>query len=399
MADAASFQPLLPEEAALSPLLDPAADLQAAALRLAGQASPSLTAALRPRLRAMNSYYTNRIEGQHTRPADIDRALLGEFDADAALARKQRLAIVHMQAEEELEAEYAGADPRSLFAPGVIVRIHEALYSRLSEDDRRTDEGDVVEPGRLRARDVTVGRHLAPPAADVALLLDAWAGGYARVSGRERLLIAVACSHQRLAWIHPFRDGNGRVARLHSHLLLHAMGLSTGLWSPMRGLARFHDEYYARLANADLPRRNDLDGRGSLSQEELVAFARYFVSRCADQVAFLEERLDLGRLKDGLAALLAHLAAHPWQVGSEKSVVKAESLEALHYCAVAGPLERSRFVALTGLGDRTGRRVLASLLDFGILAADTPKAPVTFALPLAALRFVLPGLWPEADVD
>src|SRR6266498_3826741 len=105
-----------------------------------------------------------------------------------------------------------------------------------------------------------------------------------------QVVVGVACSHQRLAWIHPFIDGNGRVARLHSHLVFHSMGLSKGLWSPMRGLARTQEQYYARLNNADLPRRNDLDGRGLLSQEELVAFARYFLDICLDQVRFMCER-------------------------------------------------------------------------------------------------------------
>jgi hypothetical protein len=97
--------------------------------------------------------------------------------------------------------------------------------------------------------------------------------------------------------------------------------------------------------------------------------------------------------------LLLHLQAQPWEIGSEKSVVKIDALEALHYVAMAGPVERSRFVAMTGLGDRTGRRVLASLLDFGVLAGDSPRSPVSFGVPLSSLRFLFPNLWPEAEVD
>ena len=51
---------------------------------------------------------------------------------------------------------------------------------------------------------------------------------------RRRIEEALA-AHQRLAWIHPFRDGNGRVARLHTHLVLGKLGLTNGLWSPLRG--------------------------------------------------------------------------------------------------------------------------------------------------------------------
>ena len=86
-------------------------------------------------------------------------------------------------------------------------------------------------------------------------------------------------------------------------------------------------------------------------------------------------------------------------IGSEKSVVKIEALEALHYVAMAGPIERSRFVAMTGLGERTGRRVLTSLLDYGVLSAESPRGPIAFALPLASLGYLFPNLWPEADTD
>ena len=391
------FQPMFPEGSVRGSLLDRAASLVTECHRLSGQVGQSLGAALRPRLRAMNSYYTNKIEGQHTRPADIERALARVFDADARQARKQRLAVAHMEAEADLEGRVPGTPLEVLYEPDFVRGIHAALYRRLPEAERVTEDAEIVAPGAWRTREVTAGRHLAPPAEEVEALVAAWGARYSALPGTELAVVGLACAHHRLLWIHPFVDGNGRTARLHSHLVLHALGLSGGLWSPMRGLARTHEAYYGRLSNADLPRRNDLDGRGPLSQEELVAFAAYFLDACLDQVSFMRGMLDLGGLRARIADLLGYLAAHPWSVGSERSVVKLEALEAMHYTAIAGPVERARFMAMTGLPDRTARRVLASLLDFGLLTSATSRAPIGFAVPLASLRFLFPRLWPEAE--
>ena len=393
------FQPLFPEERVLGQLQVLAAELVRECHTLSGQAGEPIVRALCPRLRAMNSYYTNKIEGQHTKPADIERALQKNFNADAALAKKQRIAVAHMEAEQALEFAFGKTVPGEIYSPTVVCEIHRLLYSKLPEADRVTDDGEAIVPGGYRTKDVAAGRHVAPPWKDVVGLVEGWAARYRTLAGTEALLIGAACSHHRLAWIHPFIDGNGRAARLHTHLVLHAMGLTQGLWSPMRGLARTQEQYYAKLHNADASRRNDLDGRGPLSQEELVAFACYFLDVCLDQVRFMRERLDLATLKDRLISMLLFLQARPWSIGSEKSVVKVDALEALHYIAMTGPTERSSFVKMTGLGDRTGRRVLASLLDYGVLTATSPRSPVSFGLPLSALRFLFPGLWPEAEVD
>ena len=56
-------------------------------------------------------------------------------------------------------------------------------------------------------------------------------------------------------------------------------------------------------------------------------------------------------------------------------------------------------MAMTGLPPRTARRVLSSLLDYGVLEAKTSRSAVTFAVPLKSLRFVFPRLWPEAEAD
>ena len=392
------MQPLLPEGPAANGLVELAATLVEESLAL-GAAAGALAPALRPLLRAMNSYYTNQIEGQHTRPSDIARALEKRFDADAELARKQRLAIAHMAAEIELEPVFAAMSSPERYRPPAVSRVHEALYSRLPPRERRTDVGSIISPGALRQVDVTAGHHSAPPHRAVAALLEHWGARYGALPGREQPIVGAACAHHRLLWIHPCPDGNGRTARLHLHLTLAALGLLHGPWSPLRGIARDRAQYYARLNNADLPRRNDLDGRGALSEEELIRFASWLLGVCVDQCRFMRGLLSLGGLRARLHELLSSLAAQPWTLGSERSVVKLEALEPLHYVALAGPVDRARFLAMTGLAPRTARRVLASLLHYGVLTETSPRSPVAFAVPLASLRHLFPRLWPEAEAE
>jgi hypothetical protein len=65
--------------------------------------------------------------------------------------------------------------------------------------------------------------------------------------------------------------------------------LDTGaVWSVARGLARNVQQYKTLPSNCDQPHRNDLDGRGSLSEEALAEFTRFFLTVCMDQVTFME---------------------------------------------------------------------------------------------------------------
>jgi Fic family protein len=340
----------------------------------------------------MNSYYTNRIEGQHTFPTDIEKAMRQDFSASPDRAAKQRLAIAHMKTEQWAEETYQGQRPQALFDPAVVLALHGHLYRQLSDADLETLDGEQVEPGELRTRPVSVGAHRPPSPKALPVLLNHFATRYGTLPAGESLLIGVACAHHRLAWIHPFLDGNGRATRLHSHLVLHGMQLTSDLWSPMRGLARNRDQYYALLHNADLPRRNDLDGRGRLSQEHLVAFAHFFLATCLDQVTFMHQMLRLDAMRPRLDALLTFESAH----GHE--YLSPAAGDALHYTFLNGPLERRRFLAMLGLPERSGRRILTALLDYALLTSDSPKGAVHFAVPFRALRFLFPALWPEAEV-
>lgn len=87
----------------------------------------------------MNSYYSNKLEGQHTRPVEIEQALAQQLDADEKRASKQRLALAHIDAEVALEATLP-TNRVELYAPGFVQAIHGELYGRLLEVDRGSAE-------------------------------------------------------------------------------------------------------------------------------------------------------------------------------------------------------------------------------------------------------------------
>lgn len=378
------FEPLLPQRE-LDQLRERSRGVVQASLKLGSSAHESTRVELVEIVRAMNSYYSNRIEGQGTHPRNIERALRKDFSDKPDVARLQRIAVAHIEAEKELEAQTAqGANALlSSFA----IQAHKTLYGRLSKEDRTTKDGIVVEPGQLRSVDVDVGKHVPPAHESLPVFLKRFDEVYASKRGLDDMLIVIACAHQRFAWIHPFIDGNGRAARLQTHCALSS--ITSGLWSPNRGLARRRDDYYSRLSEADEPRRGDLDGRGNLSEEGLRLWTNFFMEVCEDQVSFMQKMLDLDNMKRRIEALITFRS-------TEDKTIRPEATLPLFHLFAAGPLTRGEFQQMTGLGERVARSLLSRLLAIGLVASDGPYASVRFSLPLDALQFLFPGLYPEA---
>ena len=391
------MEPLLPSEHRLGALLERAHDLIRKADRLSGWCPAVALPGVRTLLRSMNSYYSNRIEGQHTLPLEIEQALHNDYAQDADKARRQRLALAHMATEAQLEARWSQWNSGQVWSAQTLCDIHQDLFARLPQADRLLQntvggERQVMRPGFLRNEEVSVGRHAAPAAHALSQFLSRWTTVYSGVRRGELQLVAMAAAHHRLAWIHPFLDGNGRVVRLHSHLVLGHMGLTNGLWSPLRGFARTHDAYYASLAAADEPRAGDLDGRGNLTESGLIRWIDYVLGVCLDQVDFMATSLSLDSMKNRMAACLAY------EEQVVKQGVRAESLRGLHYLfASQTELDRADFKVMLGLGDRLATAQVSALLKRGLLESDTPHGKLRLGVPQHALRFYFPNLWPEAE--
>jgi Fic family protein len=165
-----------------------------------------------------------------------------------------------------------------------------------------------------------------------------------------------------MAWTHPFEDGNGRAVRLQTHCALHL--ISGGLWSANRGLARHRDRYYEMLDNADSARHGDLDGRGNLSEKMLWAWCRYFLALCEDQVDFMTSMLDLPKLKDRIRAYLLVRGAT-----DGITEYREEALLPLHTVAGIGSVSRGDFIRMTGLEERTARKVISRFIKDGLLTS------------------------------
>jgi Fic family protein len=378
------FEPLLPQRR-LDEFRQRTRAVVEQSLRLSSSAHPATVGSLRELVREMNSYYSNRIEGQSTHPLNIERALRQDFSDKPDVAKLQRLALAHIEAERELEQRVASGESASTSA--FLQQAHAALYGRLSIKDRTTEDGRIIDPGVWRVEQVAVGRHEPPLWSSLPGFLARLDAVYGIEISLDEMLLRIAAMHHRTAWVHPFLDGNGRAVRLQTHCALWC--LSSGLWSMNRGLARNREKYYQLLDAADSHRQGDLDGRGNLSEKLLGDWCDWFLSVAEDQVSFMSKMLNLDAMKARIAGLITYRSQF------DKGI-RAEAIVALYHLFLAGPTPRGEFQQMTGLGERTARSLLSRLIETRLVTSTSHTAPVQLAFPLDALQFLLPELYPEA---
>lgn len=340
-------------------------------------------------VRAMNCYYSNLIEGHDTHPIDIERALKNDYSRDRKKRDLQLEAKAHILVQQWIDD---GGLPgsRAVTAEG-IVEIHRRFGEHLPDDllwleDPDTKERARVVPGELRRRDVRVGRHIPVSPAALPRFVARFEQVYGSLGNGEGVM-ATAAAHHRLLWMHPFLDGNGRVARLMSHAMLLSALDTGGVWSVARGLARNVEQYKGLLSNCDLPRRNDLDGRGTLSEEALAEFTRFFLTVCIDQVRFMETLVEPDRLRTRVMLWANEEIA--------LGTLPAQAARVLEAVLHRGELPRGEVDAVAGTGDRQGRRILSALLGRGVLASDGPRSPVHLVFPAELAHRWMPGLFPD----
>lgn len=389
---------------------DLVANLAAITARLEVALHPATAANLAAMVRIMNTYYSNLIEGHVTRPRDIERAIAVSpavtdvpqtVDIEKALAGGEGgtprsllvEALAHVRVQERIDKLYA---TRSLPEPAsvdFISYLHREFYRGASAEMLRVKGkagAFAFEPGKFRwmpQHDVSVGRHVPPGSDRVADFMAYFERRFVFAGlGMASRILAIPAAHHRFNYIHPFADGNGRVSRLMSHAMAQAAGIGAhGLWSISRGLARgleSRGDYKLMMDHADMPRQGDLDGRGNLSQLALIEFTEWFLKVCIDQVTFMSELFQIGMLSRRLREYV-----------ERSPTLRPEAARVLEEALMRGEVDRGEMPRITGLPERSARRLLSDVIKEGLLASNTPKGPVSLRFPMTAQDLLFPKLF------
>jgi len=390
------MEPLLPSnEAPLERLHDLASAVITKSARLEGYLRSHTRKSVAGLVRSMNGYYSNLIEGHHTTPAEIEAALRSAREGTRPQKERQQLHLAHLQTQELMEESLTTGryTPTDIPSQRFLSWIHKEFSRRLPESllvvkHVKMDREYRVIPGALRDFDVNVGHHLPPTNASVPKFLDRFETYYREhVNTTAKSLIAAAAAHHRLVWIHPFGDGNGRVARLFTQAWMAANGAAGGgLWTLSRGLARKNEEYRERLSAADEKRHGDYDGRGYLSEKALSDFCRFVLETSEDQIDFMTQLLDLGELEN---RIMAHA-----RFEEEKKGLPAGSAILLRDILLRDEVPRGEVARILNVSPRTATSAISELLRKEYVQSDTPKGTLRLAFPGHASAFIFPNLYP-----
>lgn len=338
-------------------------------------------------VREMNCYYSNLIEGHNTHPIDIQRALFGETSRDPKKRDLQQEAVAHIAVQRWIDEDGLGGPAATA---SNVMEIHRRFYEALPDSLKWVENPDTGErapviAGQPRQKHVEVGRLVAVSPGAVPRHLAHWERSYAPLGSFETVL-NTAAAHHRLLWVHPFLDGNGRVARLISYAMLRKSLDTCGLWSVARGLARNAAEYKSHLAACDARRRNDLDGRGNLSEEALVEFTGFFLDTCLDQIDFMEGLMRPKELRTRIMAWADD------EVRLKRLHEKAKLV--FDHILFNGSLERKDLPGIVGTDDRQARRIAQPLVEVGLIRSSSSRAPYALAFPAELAPRLMPGLYP-----
>lgn len=389
-----SMEPLLISASSphRTPLADLALELASASAAFRASLPAGVASALSDLVRTMNCYYSNLIEGHDTHPIAAERAMKGDYSSEPHKRNLQLEARAHITVQRWIDSGGLTGPPTSSAS---LLDIHRRFCELLPEGLLKVgnpDSGESIPviPGAWRTQRVSVGRHVPVSAGAVPRFMQRFEQAHSRL-GTVDTVLASATAHHRLLWIHPFLDGNGRVSRLMSHAML-LRTLDTGsLWSVSRGLARKHSVYKQHLAACDSPRRNDLDGRGNLSEEAMADFARFFLETAIDQVRFMRSLVAPERLRESILDWTRR-QSRAGKLPDRSGVV----LEAVLY---RGHLPRGDVPGLLGVTDRQSRRLTAALTEAGVLTSASSRGDLHLAFPARLAGQWMPGLFPDQEEE
>lgn len=308
---------------------------------------PAVADQLRANARVGTIHYSNLIEGNELPALEAERAARGQLEADS---RAKIELIDYVAALDLIDRRLEAAELRP--TEELLKELHATTTAGLGREEdphfKPRHEGEWRD-GVAIVHDYLTGKtmHEGPPPAEVPARMAAFFDWLERKldGGREPIYVLAGVAHYAITDIHPFADGNGRVARLFQVALLMRAGVLPGrMFSFERYYAEDRSAYYAALRSV---RERTLN---------METWLRYFLAGLA-----VEYERVAGTVLD-----LDSLAG----IGGEPLQLSAGQQRALAALRIEGRHEFSRrdYELAGRVGRATAGKDLRALIRHGILA-------------------------------
>jgi len=321
------------------------------------------TGTLRRLLRASAAEGSTSIEGFHVPAGEAVALVSGARTPDPD--DENRMAVACYAHAVDHVAVMAG-DPAFRWLDRVILDLHfDACSFQWDRDPGRWRTGPigVTAPGGGLA-------YRGPDASDVPGLMEevvAWLQGDA---DRAHVVVRAAMAHLHVVSVHPFSDGNGRIARIAQSLVLARDGLlAAELGSIEEYLGRHTESYYAALQEAQ--------GGSYQPDRDASGWVRFCVAAHVEQARQRLAQIDEAAAR--WAALEELVSSRGWP---ERLVIALEQ-------SLVGGADRASYASEAGVALPTASGDFRRLLDADLVEARGRGRSVRYEAS-DALRGMLP---------
>lgn len=302
-----------------SPLVDVLNELEhLRRLHLSGSTPYPVFFELKTLFHMLESLGSARIEGNHTTLADyVDSKVQG-----AAQPGEQLREVTNIeQAMAYIDTTVTEKTP---ITEMLIRELHVVTVEHLTEEGDRT-------PGAYREGGVVIAasEHLPPDSVQVPAYMEELVGFINKDDPPKYDLMKVALAHHRFGWVHPFRNGNGRVVRLLTYALLIKYGFDVSMagriLNPTAVFCNDRDHYYRMLGIAD-----------SGTKAGLEQWCTYVLTGVLDELRKVDQLTDYDFLKERIfypalnhakdRQLITAQERNILSIAAQKGVVKSADL-------------------------------------------------------------------------
>jgi len=310
--------------------------------KLGGPVPPHVFFQIKDIFQMLESLGSARIEGNNT--------TLTEYIEKVIENRSKKIVADEKFKEiENIEKSIAfieeNIDRMTKFDRAIISEIHKILVDELTLPP--TGEGSRY-PGMLRPINVSIQKssHTPPEAIKVPELFDELMEFVNQPLKTQYHLLAIALSHHKMAWIHPFDNGNGRLVRMFTYALLIKQGFqvkSGRILNPTAIFCMDRNKYYEMLALAD-----------SEEEDNVLEWCLYVLEGLRSEIEKIDNLLDLRYMVDVIllpmlsyALEREHITKREYQILSaivkdREMSIKSAALEKI--LGEESPVQRSRIL-------------------------------------------------------